>query len=122
MVINSLRRLKKRISEQVTISAGQFKIYNYMQNPDTDDYAPFRNIKVTNKSNADIFLYINNESGFIDVPAGTFYEDENLKIYDLKVENIDDTNEAKFSLMLDNHLSLKELMEAVVIGQEEILK
>jgi hypothetical protein len=24
--------------------------------------------------------------------------------------------------MLDNHLSLKELMEAVVIGQEEILK
>lgn len=106
----------------MTISAGQFKIYNYMQNPDTDDYAPFRNIKVTNKGNADIFLYINNESGFIDVPVGTFYEDENLKIYDLKVENIDDTNEAKFSLMLDNHLSLKELMEAVVIGQEEILK
>jgi hypothetical protein len=118
----NINRIKKRISEQVTISANDFKIYNFQNNPETDDYTPFKNIKITNKSNADIFLYINGESGFIDVPSGTFYEDSNLNIYDLKIENIDPTNEAKFSLMLDNHLSLKELMQIVVLGQQEVFK
>jgi hypothetical protein len=115
-------RLNKDFAFQVNIPPSNTEFYDFESDSETDAYAPFKNIQILNTGTEDIKVYFNNQKGYKLVPAGTIFSREDMHISYLKLENTSATNSAVFTMTLDNDLSQKELLKALVLGREELKK
>lgn len=115
-------RKNKDFAFEVTILANKEAYYDFQSDKNTDDYAPFKNIQVLNTGTEDLKIYFNSQTGYKLIPAGTILDRENLNIEYLKFVNTSSSNSATFTFTLDNDLSQKELLKALVLGKEELLK
>lgn len=118
----SIIRKNKDFAFEVTISPSGEEYYDFENDVNTDDYAPFKNIQVLNTGTEDLKVYFNGQSGYKLVPAGTILDRQDLSINYLKIVNTSSTNNATFTFTMDNDLSQKELLKALVLGKEELQK
>lgn len=115
----ALIRKNKDFAYEVTIAAGNEEYYDFKNDSNTDDYAPFKNIQILNTGAADLKVYFNGQTGYKLVPAGTILDRQDLSIEYLKIVN-DSAVSATFTFTLDNDVSEKELLKALVLGKEEL--
>jgi hypothetical protein len=115
-------RKNKDFAFEVSLIANGEEYYDFKQDTNTDDYAPFKNIQVLNTGAADLKMYINGQNGYKLIPAGTILDRQDLSIEYLRIVNASSSLAANFTFQLDNDMSEKELLKALVLGKEELMR
>ena len=75
----------------------------------TQKYVPLKNIQITNTSTETLHLFLNNEQGYLVIPAGVILELKNQNIFRLDITNTGAINNAVFTFTIDNEYSNDEL-------------
>lgn len=80
----------------------------------TQKYVPLKNIQITNTSTETLRLFLNNEQGYLVIPAGVILELKNQSIFRLSITNTGVVNDAFFTFTIDNEISNEELTQALL--------
>lgn len=109
----AIDRINKDFSYEVVIAASDFEYFDFEKDRDTDRYAPFKNATLLNTGTEAVKLFLNGQSGFKLIPAGTIFTLEDQEITYLKLVNVSSTNQAELTLQLDNDYSQKEYLRMI---------
>lgn len=83
----------------------------------SDDYAPFRNVKIINTGTTDLKLKKNHGDDYDLIPAGTIYDPEaDQSCTYLSIENDSSTTEGEYTLTVDNDLRTFDIMQQILRG------